>query len=134
MGEGCVFCCNAAGEVQPQRSSAGKSMSQRWIPFLKFLQSAHLGTCAAGAELSSPHSAALAAAVRQRQLGAHAQLEGPWCDVMGSLVGMEWGRAREAVLRTGGGSVHVAVYTWMQASGGLGLPDLGFMRCMVGWL
>ncbi|GAB4821885.1 hypothetical protein N2152v2_008931 [Parachlorella kessleri] len=68
----------------------------------------------AGAELAPSQAALVAAALRQAQLAAQAQVHGPWCDVLGPLVEREWGRSRQSVLHTGAGSVHVAVHTWMQ--------------------
>ncbi len=70
--------------------------------------------CSAGAELAPSQAALVAAALRQAQLAAQAQVHGPWCDVLGPLVEREWGRSRQSVLHTGAGSVHVAVHTWMQ--------------------
>jgi hypothetical protein len=68
----------------------------------------------AGAELAPAQAALVAGAVRQAQLAAQAQMQGPWCDVLGPLIDKEWARSRQAVVHTGAGSVHVAVHTWMQ--------------------
>jgi hypothetical protein len=67
-----------------------------------------------GAQLSSAQHAALAAAVARQQAALQAQLRGRWCDALVPMVAAEWGRSRQAILRLGPGSVHVAVQTWMQ--------------------
>lgn len=70
------------------------------------------------APLTGAQRAALAAAAA-RQHGALQQLlQGQWCDALSPLVAAEWGRSRQAILRDGPGSVHVAVQTWMQVGRG----------------
>ena len=70
-----------------------------------------VGKC--GAPLSPQQRQTLAAAVA-RQQGALQQQLGGCCDALVPMVASEWGRCRQAILRTGPGSVHVAVQTWMQ--------------------
>ena len=69
-----------------------------------------------GAALSGPQQQALGAAVARQRAAMQRQLRGGWCDALVPMVAAEWGRTRQAILRSGPGPVHVAVQTWMQAS------------------
>ena len=67
------------------------------------------------AEVSPTQQQALAAAADRLRGRLHQQLQGPWCDALSPLVAAEWARTRQVILRSGAGSLHFAVYTWMQA-------------------
>ena len=67
-----------------------------------------------GATLSPAQAEALAAAAARQRAALQQLLQGQWCDALAPLVAAEWGRTRQAILRVGPGSVHVAVQTWMQ--------------------
>ena len=75
-----------------------------------------------GALLTPPQRQTLAAAVARQQAALQQQLQGCWCDALVPMVAAEWGRCRQAILRTGPGSVHVAVQTWMQVRLAARLP------------
>jgi hypothetical protein len=75
-----------------------------------------------GALLNPPQRQTLAAAVARQQAALQQQLQGCWCDALVPMVAAEWGRCRQAILRTGPGSVHVAVQTWMQVRLACWLP------------
>jgi hypothetical protein len=81
-----------------------------------------------GAQLTPAQRSMLDAAAARRRAALRQQLQGRWPDALPSLVAWEWGRCRQAVLRSGPGPVHVAVQTWMQ----VGQP--GRCACLAGWL
>ena len=74
-----------------------------------------LAVGATGAQLHPAQYAALEAALQRRRSAVLAALQGPWCDALVPIASREWARQLQAITRTGAGSVHTAVHTWMQA-------------------